>query len=100
MLHLIYCNLPCKIIDQSEDFRKHVPIFWEVRKSKTYADYSTNSWQSSLADLRSKMSTPTLPNSTKNPTHRNLLLVQRKNPLLNPHNLCQQSKLLDLILRH
>ena len=45
-----------------------MPIFWEVRKNKTYADYSTNSWQSNLADLRSKMSTPTLPNSTKNPT--------------------------------
>ena len=45
-----------------------MPIFWEVRKNKTYADYSTNSSQSSLADLCSKMSTPTLPNSTKNPT--------------------------------
>ena len=31
----------------------HVPIFWEVCKNKTYADYSTNSWQSSHADLRS-----------------------------------------------
>ena len=68
MLHLIYCNLPCKIIDQSEFLEstclfsgryvkiKHMQITVQILDSQAVQIYIV------------MMSTPTLPNSTKNPT--------------------------------
>ena len=100
MLHLIYCNLPCKIIDQSEILQstclfsrryakiKHMQIIVQILGSRVLQIYIVRCRPLHCQTLLRILQ------------RRHLLLVQRKNPLLNPQNLRQQSKLLDLILRN